>query len=204
MLVVGAGFAGLEAARRLGGRAGLRVTVVDRENHHLFQPLLYQVATAGLAPGDITMPIRSVLRSHRRTRVLMGEVMSIDLDARVATLGNGDEISYDYVIVAAGAKTSWLGHEEWSHRAVGLKTLRDALTIRERVLMAFEEAEREEGAARRRDLLTFVVIGAGPTGVETAGALVLLDGGGPLAHQLHRGLAVADGRGLTLVVDGAR
>jgi NADH dehydrogenase len=171
VVIVGGGFGGLTVARALGRVKDVRVTLIDRENHHLFQPLLYQVATAGLSPGDITIPIRAVLRNDPDTRVLMGEVMDVDHERRKVILGNGDEISFDYLVVAAGAKTTWFGNDAWAEHAVGLKTLRDALTLRERILMAFEEAEREPDEERRRELLTFVSIGGGPTGVETAGAM---------------------------------
>jgi NADH dehydrogenase len=168
--IVGAGFAGLEAARALA-RAPVRVTVVDRRNHHLFQPLLYQVATAALNPSDISAPIRAVLRAQENAEVILGEVAEIDLARRVLRLADGDRLGYDFLVVAAGATHSYLGHGEWASVAPGLKTVEDALEIRRRILLAFERAEREPEEAERRALLTFAVVGAGPTGVELAGAL---------------------------------
>ncbi len=172
VVVVGAGFGGLEAARALR-RAPVRVTVVDRRNHHLFQPLLYQVATAALNPADIAAPIRHVLRRQANAEVLLGEVAFVDAARRAVGLADGGELAYDFLVVATGATHSYLGHDEWASLAPGLKTVEDALEIRRRILLAFERAEREgEGEdARRRALLTFVIIGGGPTGVELAGAL---------------------------------
>jgi NADH dehydrogenase len=169
VLVVGAGFGGLAAAKALAG-APVEVTVCDRLNYHLFQPLLYQVAMAGLAATDVAMPIRSILRD-RNTRVLLAEVASFDLDRRVARLADGTVEPYDYLILAAGARTSYFGHDDWARFAPGLKDLDDALEIRRRVILAMEAAERATTAAERRRLLTFVVIGGGPTGVELAGAI---------------------------------
>ena len=169
VVIVGGGFGGLNAAKALRG-APVQVTVVDRKNHHLFQPLLYQVATAGLSPADIASPIRSVLRRQANTRVLLGDVRSVDLAGRCLDLGE-TTLSYDVLILAAGAETSYFGHPDWAQFAPGLKEVDDALEIRRRVLVAFEEAEREPDAERRTRLLTFVVIGGGPTGVELAGAL---------------------------------
>jgi NADH dehydrogenase len=169
VVIIGAGFGGLSAARKLAG-APVAVTVVDRHNHHLFQPLLYQVATAGLSPGDIAYPIRSILRNQRNARVLLADVVSIDPAVRQVVLADGT-LSYDYLILAAGAGHAYFGHDEWEKNAPGLKTLEDALAIRRRILLAFETAEREPDASLRRDLLTFVVVGGGPTGVELAGAI---------------------------------
>ena len=169
ILVIGCGFAGLSAARELE-RARARVTVLDRKNHHLFQPLLYQVATAALSPGDIAAPIRNIVRRQKNTTVLLGEVSAIDPDARIVRTG-GREISYDYLIVAAGAVDSYFGHDGWRPFAPGLKTIDDALEMRRRILLAFERAEWEQDPAARRELLTFCVVGGGPTGVELAGAL---------------------------------
>jgi NADH:quinone reductase (non-electrogenic) len=169
VVVVGGGFGGLTATRALR-RAAVQVTLIDRANHHLFQPLLYQVAMAGLAPADIASPIRSILRRQRNAIVLLGEVRGIDLAARTVRL-DGTEVRYDSLIVASGARTSYFGNDAWEGRAPGLKDLRDAIEIRERVLTAFERAERETDPAARTRLLTFVVIGGGPTGVELAGAL---------------------------------
>lgn len=170
LVIVGGGFAGLYLAKRLR-RAALRITVIDRRNHHLFQPMLYQVATAALNPADIAAPIRSVLRRHRNTEVLLGEVDRVDPAARTVHLADGATIGYDYLAVAPGARHSYFGHPEWEPAAPGLKSLEDALEIRRRVLLAFERAEREADPALRHELLTFVVVGGGPTGVEVAGAL---------------------------------
>ncbi|HEY8517215.1 MAG TPA: NAD(P)/FAD-dependent oxidoreductase [Candidatus Binatia bacterium] len=169
VVIVGAGFGGLRAAQRLG-RADVRVTVLDRRNHHLFQPLLYQVASAGLNPSDIAVPIRRILRRQRNTTVLLAEVQGIDLERKRVLLSEG-EVAYDYLILAPGATDNYFGHDEWAEHAPSLKSLDEALQIRDRVLMAFEAAEREDDPQRRADWLTFVVIGAGPTGVELAGAL---------------------------------
>ncbi len=170
VVVVGAGFAGLEAARALR-RAPVDVTVVDRRNHHLFQPLLYQVATAALNPADISAPIRHILRRQENADVLLGTVAAIDVARRRVRLEDGAELAYDFLVVATGATHSYLGHDEWAAVAPGLKTIEDALEIRRRILLAFEKAEREPDEAIRRALLTFVIVGAGPTGVELAGAL---------------------------------
>jgi NADH:quinone reductase (non-electrogenic) len=171
VVVVGAGFAGLEAAKILGRSDEVRVTVVDRRNHHLFQPLLYQVATAALDPSDVAAPIRVILRRRRNTEVVLAEVASIDRTSRTLHFTDGGSLSYDYLVLAAGAQDTYFGHGEWAGVAPGLKSLEDALEVRRRVLFAFEEAEREEDAARRRAWLTFVIIGGGPTGVELAGSL---------------------------------
>jgi len=168
-VIIGGGFGGLDAARALS-RAAVRVTLVDRHNYHLFQPLLYQVATASLSPGDIASPIRWILRRQKNVQVLLAEARAIDAPARRVVLDRG-ELTYDYLIVATGAAHSYFGHPEWAGRAPGLKTLDDALEIRRRVLLAFEAAEREPDEGRRRRLLTFVIVGGGPTGVELAGAL---------------------------------
>jgi len=168
-VIIGGGFGGLYAARALKG-AAVRVTVLDRRNHHVFQPLLYQVATAALSPGDIASPIRWVLRKQGNVEVLLADATAVDPERQVVVLVDG-EVSYDYLIVASGATHAYFGHDEWRRVAPGLKTLEDALDIRRRVLLAFERAEREADPDRRRALLTFVVIGGGPTGVEMAGAL---------------------------------
>jgi NADH dehydrogenase len=169
VVIVGAGFGGLNAAEALAG-ASVRVTVIDRKNHHTFQPLLYQVATAGLSPGEIAAPIRSILRRHRNVEVLMAEVTGFDLERRVVQTAD-QEVPYDSLIVAAGASHAYFGHDEWETLAPGLKTIEDALEIRRRVLLAFELAERHASAGESRDPLNFVVVGAGPTGVELAGTL---------------------------------
>ena len=173
VLIVGGGFGGLECAKALG-RAGVRVTLVDRTNHHLFQPLLYQVAMAGLSPADIAVPIRSVLARYESVNVVLGEVVELDLGAQSARLDGGDEVRYDWLVVATGAKPNWFDHDDWSNCALGLKTVEDAIAMRHRVLLAFEAAEREPDPEARRRLLTFVVIGGGPTGIEIAGALAEL------------------------------
>ena len=170
VVIVGVGFAGLNAAKALR-KAPVRLTIIDRRNFHLFQPLLYQVATAALNPSDIAYPIRSIFRRQRNVEsVLLAEVVNIDLDASEITLDDGQTILYDYLVVATGATHSYFGHDEWSEVAPGLKTIEDALVIRSRVLRAFEEAERNPDQADR--WLSFVVVGAGPTGVELAGALI--------------------------------
>ncbi len=169
VVIIGGGFAGLNAARSLR-HAPVRVTVLDRKNHHTFQPLLYQVALAVLSPAEIASPIRSVLSSARNTEVLLGEVTGFDLEKRLVR-ADGLEVPYDFLVVAAGATHAYFGHPEWEQYAPGLKTLEDATEIRGRVLLAFEQAEREAYARRVTPPLNFVVIGAGPTGVELAGAI---------------------------------
>lgn len=169
VVIIGAGFGGLTAARKLA-RYPLHITVVDRKNHHTFQPLLYQVATAGISPAEIAAPIRWVLRGHSNVEVLLGEVEDFDLQQRVVKLADF-EIEYDYLIVAAGARHSYFGHDEWEAFAPGLKTIEDALEMRRRVLLAFELAERQVVAGQPPLPLNFVVIGGGPTGVELAGTL---------------------------------
>ncbi|MCA8969283.1 MAG: NAD(P)/FAD-dependent oxidoreductase [Planctomycetes bacterium] len=172
VVILGGGFAGLSAARKLA-HAPVDVVLVDRENHHLFQPLLYQVATAGLSMADIAAPIRRLLRKQKNTRVVMSEVVDIDVASKRVTLGDG-ELEYDTLVVALGMQHSYFGHDDWARYAPGLKTLSEALDIRRRVLRAYEVAEREPDPERRREWLTFVVVGAGPTGVELAGALAEL------------------------------
>jgi NADH dehydrogenase len=169
VVIVGGGFGGLLAARNLG-HDSVRITLIDRKNHHTFQPLLYQVATAGLSPGEIAAPIRWILRGRRNVEVLLGEVQDFDLQRRVVKLPDS-EISYDYLIVAAGASHAYFGHDEWEPLAPGLKTIEDALEIRRRVLLAFELAERQGTSGEGQLPLNFVVVGGGPTGVELAGAL---------------------------------
>lgn len=169
VVILGGGFAGLACARALR-RAPVRVTLVDRSNHHLFQPLLYQVATASLSPADIAMPIRAVLRRQENAEVWMGEATSVDVENKVVHLTDG-ELSYDYLVVATGATHAYFGNDHWAEHAPGLKTIDDAVEIRRRFLLAFEAAEREADPEARRRLLTFVIVGAGPTGVELAGAM---------------------------------
>jgi NADH:ubiquinone reductase (H+-translocating) len=170
VVIVGAGFAGMNAAKRLRDVAGLAVTVLDRENHHLFQPLLYQVAMAALSPADIAVPIRSLFANARNIRVLKAEVKSVDVANR-KVVTDGVEISYDYLLLASGSQHAYFGHEDWESNAPGLKTLPQATEIRRRVLEAFEAAERDQDIEKRRRHLTFVVVGGGPTGVELAGAI---------------------------------
>jgi NADH:ubiquinone reductase (H+-translocating) len=169
VVIVGGGFAGLNAAKRLKD-AEVVVTVVDRHNHHVFQPLLYQVATASLSPADIAAPIRAILRKQENLRVILGEVQNIDMAAKVIQLED-QMLTYDYLILAAGATHSYFGHDEWRTSAPGLKTLNDAVQMRNRILLAFEAAERSQSEDDRRRNLTFVIVGGGPTGVELAGAI---------------------------------
>jgi NADH dehydrogenase len=178
VVIVGAGFGGLSAAKGLA-KANARVTLVDRRNHHLFQPLLYQVATAGLSPGQIATPIRTILRYQKNAEVLLGAVTHVDIEKRHVVL-DGQEINYDYLVLATGARHSYFGHDDWEPFAPGLKSLEDATELRKRILLAFERAELEQDQAARKRLLTFVIIGAGPTGVEMAGAI---------AELAHRALA---------------
>ncbi|MCA2960407.1 MAG: NAD(P)/FAD-dependent oxidoreductase [Silvanigrellales bacterium] len=174
IVVVGAGFAGLSVAKGLLARRDLHLTVIDEKNHHLFQPLLYQVAMAGLSPADIAVPIRSLLKPRAdgaRVDVLMGKVTGVDTSQKRVRWTGGDDIGFDFLVVACGATHSYFGHEAWEEHAPGLKTLEQATEIRRRVLSAFEAAEREHDPEKQRELLTFVVVGGGPTGVELAGAL---------------------------------
>jgi NADH dehydrogenase len=168
VVIIGGGFGGLYAARALNG-APVHVTLIDRTNHHTFQPLLYQVATATLAATDITAPIRWLLRKQRNAEVLLNEVTGIDVDHRLVRLNDGTDVPYDYLIVASGSRHSYFGHDEWEAVAPGLKSIDDALDIRGRFLLAFEHAEQAKTEEERRACLTFVLIGGGPTGVELAG-----------------------------------
>ena len=173
VVIVGGGFGGLQAAKAFAG-APVQVTLVDRRNHHLFQPLLYQVATAALSPADIAQPIRSVLRGQSNVDVVLAGVDAIDAVAKVIILDEDHQarqLPYDYLILAAGAHHAYFGHDEWAPNAPGLKTLEDALDIRRRILLSFEEADREPDPTRRKALMTFVIVGGGPTGVEMAGAI---------------------------------
>jgi NADH dehydrogenase len=171
VVIVGGGFGGLQAAQELGREPGVHVTLVDRRNFHLFQPLLYQVATGALSPSEIAHPLRSVLRRRSNTVVLLGEAVSIDPERREVLLADGGPLPYDSLIVAVGASFSYFGHDDWAPNAPGLKSIEDALEIRRRILIGFEAAEREALPERRAEWLTFVVVGGGPTGVELAGAL---------------------------------
>lgn len=173
VVIIGAGFGGLAAAQRLAG-AEIDVTIVDRQNHHLFQPLLYQVATAALSPADIAAPIRSILARALNVRVLLDEVVGVDIARKRIELGRGEPLSFDWLIVATGARHSYFGRDHWAQYSTGLKSIDDALAIRRRVLLALELAETERLVDRRQALLTFVVVGGGPTGVEMAGAIAEL------------------------------
>ena len=173
VVVVGAGFGGLEFTRALAG-APVRITIIDRRNHHLFQPLLYQVATTSLATSEIAWPVRHLLRKRKDVTTLLGTVTGIDSVEKRVLLKDGDAVSYDTLVLATGARHSYFGHDEWEPFAPGLKTLEDATTIRRRILLAFEKAERETDPDTRRALMTFVIIGGGPTGVELAGTIVEL------------------------------
>jgi len=182
VVIIGGGFGGLAAAAALDG-APVDITLIDRRNHHVFSPLLYQVATAGLSPGDIASPIRWILRRQRNVRVWLAEAAGIDPERRLVLLTDG-ELEYDFLIVAAGCRPAYFGHEAWSAHAPGLKTMEDALAIRRRILLAFERAERERDPDAQRRLLTFVVIGGGATGVELAGALAEISRHA-LAHEFR-------------------
>ncbi|MGH8952582.1 MAG: NAD(P)/FAD-dependent oxidoreductase [Acidimicrobiia bacterium] len=197
VVVIGGGFAGINAVKALK-RVPVEVTIIDRRNFHLFQPLLYQVAAAALNPSDIAYPIRSVFRRQRNvTGILLAEVVGIDVESRQVTLDDGATVPYDYVILATGATHSYFGNDQWADFAPGLKTLEDAVTMRQRVLSAFERAEREPEEADR--LLTFVVIGGGPTGVELAGALVEI-AVHSLGDEFH---AIDPARARVILVEGA-
>jgi NADH:ubiquinone reductase (H+-translocating) len=173
VLIVGAGFGGLSAAQALA-KAPVDITVVDRRNFHLFQPLLYQVATAALNPSDVAWPVRSILSRQANTRVLLGEVEGVDIAQRQVRLTDGRQLAYDWLILATGATHNYFGNDRWAPIAPGLKRIDDATMIRRRILLAFERAENTEDAAERRRLMTFAIIGAGPTGVELAGAIAEL------------------------------
>lgn len=170
VVIIGGGFGGLNAAKALKN-ASLDIVLLDRTNHHLFQPLLYQVATAALSPGEIAYPIREIFRQQKNTMVIMGEATSIDKENKQVILANGDTVHYDYLILAVGARHSYFGNDQWEPFAPGLKTVSDALKIRERILSSFEKAERIDSIAEAAKFMNFVVIGGGPTGVEMAGAI---------------------------------
>lgn len=196
IVIVGAGFGGLNAAKALA-KAHVRVTIIDRRNYHTFQPLLYQVATAGLSPGEIAAPIRSILRSDKNIEVLMAEVTGFDLERRIVQTSDS-AIPYDYLIVAAGATHSYFGHEDWEPFAPGLKTIEDALEIRRRVLLAFELAERQAAAGETAAAINFLVVGGGPTGVELAGTLAEISRH-VLANEFH---SIDPSRTHILLVEG--
>ncbi len=170
VVIIGGGFGGLNAAKSLA-KAKLNVLLIDKTNHHLFQPLLYEVATAALSPGEIATPLREILRHQDNASVIMGEVTQIDKNAKQVTIGNGDTFTYDYLIIATGARHSYFGNDPWEIFAPGLKTISDALKIREHILISFEKAERLDSFAEAAKYLNFVIIGGGPTGVEMAGAI---------------------------------
>ena len=170
VVIIGGGFGGLVAAQALN-KTPTEVTLIDRRNFHLFQPLLYQVATGALSPANIAAPLRSALKKQRNTRVLLGEVTGFDIPGKAVLLKDGERVPFDSLVVATGSTHHYFGHAEWEARAPGLKTLEDATEIRRRVLTAFEKAERATGPVERARLLTFVIVGGGPTGVEMAGAI---------------------------------
>ncbi|WP_375257423.1 NAD(P)/FAD-dependent oxidoreductase [Citreimonas sp.] len=200
MVIIGAGFGGLEVAKALG-RAGIATTIIDRHNHHLFQPLLYQVATAALSATDVAEPIRKVLRPHKSVQVLFGEVTEIDTQARRVHLDCGQSVPYDHLVLAAGAGHGYFGHDDWAQWAPGLKTIEDARRIRSRLLLTFERAERSTDPDERRRLLSVAIIGGGPTGVEMAGAIAELS-----RHTLARDFRTIDPTAtrVTLVEAGPR
>src|SRR3954451_2050305 len=170
VVIIGGGFGGLAAARGLA-RSPVDVTLIDRQNHHCFQPLLYQVATASLSPADVAWPIRSLLRGQQNARVVMGEVVAVDADQRIVKTASSGAFAFDHLVLAAGSTHSYFGHDDWAAFAPGLKRIEDATEIRSRILRAFEQAEIENDPTERARLMTFVVIGGGPTGVEMAGAI---------------------------------
>ena len=194
VVIVGGGFAGLWATRGLA-RAEVRITLVDRCNHHLFQPLLYQVATAGLSAPDIAAPLRHILRGQRNVTVLLDEVTDIKRDSRTVALAGSPALTYDYLLLASGATHAYFGHDDWVGHAPGLKTLDDAFGLRRRLLLAFERAEAEPDAARRAALMTFVIVGAGPTGVELAGTLAEI-----ARHTLSREFRRIDPRAARVIL----
>ena len=170
VIIIGGGFAGLNCAKHLANSKH-DILLIDKTNHHLFQPLLYQVATAALSPADIAVPIRDVFRNNKNIKVIMGDVKSIEKESNKVTLKSGKTFDYDYLVIATGAKHSYFGNNEWESHAGGLKTIEDALSIRQKILIAFEKAERETDPIKRQQHLNFVVVGGGPTGVEMAGSI---------------------------------
>ena len=198
VVIVGGGFGGLKAAQSLK-RSPVQVTLVDRRNFHLFQPLLYQVATGGLSPGDIASPLRSVLKKHTNATVLLAEVIGFDLSKQTVHLADGESLGFDYLVVAAGVSHDYFGHDSWGRVAPGLKSVEDAVDIRSRIFMAFEKAERATDSHEKSELLTFVVVGGGPTGVELAGAL------GEIARETlrHDFRRIDPGSARILLLEGA-
>lgn len=194
IVILGAGFGGLYTAQMLAS-APVRITVIDRRNHHLFQPMLYQVATAALNPSDIAAPIRSVLRDQQNAEVMLAEATAIDVGGRAVVLDSGERLTYDYLVVAPGARHSYFGHDEWEPMAPGLKNLEDAHEIRRRILLAFERAEHEPDPVKRQAYLTFVVVGGGPTGVEMAGAVAEIR-----RYALRRDFRHIDSRDATVML----
>lgn len=170
VVIIGGGFGGISAARELK-KANVNVTIIDKTNHHLFQPLLYQVATAALSPGDIAVPIRAIFGKRKKVRIILGEVVDINQSGKEVNLKDGRMFSFDYLVVAPGAQYSYFGNDGWEHYAPGLKSISDALKVRERILLSLEQAEQLEGLKLREPYLTYVIIGGGPTGVEMAGAI---------------------------------
>ena len=196
VIIIGAGFGGLQAAKKLAGK-NVQVTVIDRTNYHLFQPLLYQVATAALSPADIAAPVRSVLSEFKNVEVILAEVESVDVDAKKVKTPDL-EFDYDYLILATGARHSYFGHNDWEKLAPGLKSLEDAIELRRRILMAFEYAEKTNDEAARKAAMTFVVIGGGPTGVEMAGAIAEIS-----RHTLARDFRHIDpSRARVILIEG--
>src|SRR5690242_15353736 len=193
VVIIGAGFGGMQAAKELG-KQPVEVTVIDRNNYHLFQPMLYQVATANLSPSDIAIPIRAMLADQHNTGVLMAEVTGVDTQEQQALMGDNHSIHYDYLVIATGATSNYFGHPQWQQYAPGMKTLGDAINVRRVVLSAFEAAECEPDENKRRVLLTFVLVGGGPTGVELAGAMA------ELAHQAMQGNFRHINPGMTRIV----
>jgi NADH dehydrogenase len=173
VVIIGAGFGGLWTAKNLAN-AAVEIVIIDRENYHLFQPLLYQVATAGLSPADIAAPIRGIVGAYRNVTVMLGEIVGVDVAAHTVSIMDGRHVPYDYLVIATGAHHAYFGHDEWKLLAPGLKRIEDATEIRRRILLAFERAENEADADERRRLMNLVIVGGGPTGVELAGAIAEL------------------------------